>query len=161
LRDLAFGAGIGLLVPLGWLGTGYLLRDEFAPIPLESLAFTSALSEGLFWWVAGTAVAPTFGVGFLGGVLGGAFLSALGGRRLGWSGFTAETPTGRYLAGGALMGLGGVLAGGCTVGAGLAGVSLLSVAAILALGATIAGAVCTRALLADSQRPRVITAPAG
>ncbi|MDX2155822.1 MAG: YeeE/YedE family protein [Hyphomicrobiaceae bacterium] len=158
-RDLAMGAGIGALVPLGWLGTGFVLHDEFAPIPLETLAFTSAASEGLFWWVAGTAVAPTFGVGLLAGAIAGSFLSALAARRLAPTGFTAETGTGRYLAGGALMGVGGVLAGGCTVGAGLAGISMLSLAALLALGSIIAGGVAARVLLdRPARRPALMTA---
>ncbi|MDB2690254.1 YeeE/YedE family protein, partial [Planktomarina temperata] len=37
------------------------------------------------------------------------------------------------MLGAALMGVGGVLAGGCTVGAGLAGIASLSIAALLAL----------------------------
>jgi uncharacterized membrane protein YedE/YeeE len=41
---------------------------------------------------------------------------------------------GRSLSGAALMGVGGVIAGGCTVGAGLSGVATLSVAAMIALG---------------------------
>ena len=44
--SLLLGGLIGALVPLGWLGTGYLLKDEFAPIPLETLAFTSAAARG-------------------------------------------------------------------------------------------------------------------
>jgi uncharacterized membrane protein YedE/YeeE len=123
-----------------------------------SLAFTSAASESLFWWVAGTAVAPTFGTGFLAGVLAGSALSALSARRFVWQGFTEETPTGRYLAGGALMGIGGVLAGGCTVGAGLAGVSLLSASALLALLAMVAGALATRAILSRPLRRPVLVA---
>jgi uncharacterized protein len=159
LGELAMGAAIGALVPLGWLGTGFLLYDEFAPLPLESLAFTSAATEGLFWWVAGTAVAPTFGVGLLAGVVAGSLVSAAVARRLAWTGFTADTPTGRYLAGGAMMGIGGVLAGGCTVGAGLAGISMLSVAAVLALGSIVAGAVAMR--LVDERRARgVVAVPA-
>lgn len=151
-RDLAMGGAIGALVPLGWLGTGYVLSDAFAPLPLESLGFTSAASEGLFWWIAGTAVAPTFGVGLLGGVLAGSFLSALAGQRLQWTGFTAGAPVARYLAGGTLMGVGGVLAGGCTVGAGLSGVSTLSLAAMLALAAIATGAVLTRELTTGGAR---------
>ena len=37
------------------------------------------------------------------------------------------------------MGVGGVLAGGCTIGAGLTGVSALGISAILALLAIVAG----------------------
>lgn len=160
VSDLVMGALIGGLVPLGWLGTGFVLHDEFAPLPLETLAFTSAASEGLFWWVAGTAVAPTFGVGLLGGVLAGSALSAAIAGRLALTGFTSETPTGRYLAGGVLMGIGGVLAGGCTVGAGLGGVSLLSIAAILALAAIVVGGIATHALLAQERGQAAVIASA-
>jgi len=143
---LVGGAMIGALAPLGWLATGWLLKDEFNPIPAESIAMTSAGAETLFWWVASSAIQPTFGVGFLAGIVGGSFLSSLLARDFKVVGFTEATPTGRYLAGGALMGLGGVLAGGCTIGAGLAGVGTLSVAAILALASIVVGAVIVQAV---------------
>jgi hypothetical protein len=153
------GGFIGLLVPLGWLVTGKLLADEFDPIPLESIAFTSSASESLFWLVAGTAVAPGFGVGLVAGVLIGSLTAALAAGEFRVEGFTQETPTGRYLAGRALMGIGGVLAGGCTVGAGLSGVSTLSVAALLALASIIAGALATKSLV-ERMGARLLPLPA-
>lgn len=150
-KNLAYGAAIGALVPLGWFTTGALLFDEFDPITLESLAFTSASSETLFWTVAGTAIAPGFGVGFFAGVLSGSAIAALSSSEFKWEGFTQDVPTHRYLIGGSLMGLGGVLAGGCTVGAGLSGVSTLSFSAALALASIIAGALATKAALGAGQ----------
>lgn len=140
ISHLLMGAGIGALAVAGWVGTGFVLKDEFAPIPLESLAFTSAVSEATFWAMASSAIAPTFGVGLLAGVAAGSFLAALAGRELALVGFTTQAPVGRYIVGGALMGFGGVLAGGCTIGAGLSGVASLSVAALLALVSIVAGA---------------------
>ena len=137
--QLSGAAAIGALAPLGWLATGWLLKDEFDPIPAESIALTSAGAETLFWWVASSAIQPTFGVGFLAGVVAGSCLIAVAAREFKVVGFTEETPTGRYLLGGILMGVGGVLAGGCTIGAGLAGVPTLSVAAILALVSIMGG----------------------
>ncbi len=137
---LAGGAAIGVLAPLGWWITGHALRDEFDPIPLESLALTSAGADSLFWWVASSAIAPTFGVGLLAGVLAGSAIAAIAAREFAWEGFTEHTPTANYLLGAVLMGVGGVLAGGCTVGAGLSGIGSLSVAAILALAAIVGGA---------------------
>ncbi|MDE0407382.1 MAG: YeeE/YedE thiosulfate transporter family protein, partial [Alphaproteobacteria bacterium] len=55
---------------------------------------------------------------------------------------------GRYLAGAVMMGAGGVLAGGCTVGAGLSGVSTASLAALLALAAMAASAKVAGAVFA-------------
>lgn len=48
------------------------------------------------------------------------------------------------------MGVGGVLAGGCTIGAGLSGVATLSSAAALALIAIMLGAKLTDRLLSAS-----------
>jgi len=55
--------------------------------------------------------------------------------------------------------VGGVLAGGCTVGAGLAGVPTLSVAALLALAAIVAGGYgMGRALEPRGQTPTAMPA---
>jgi len=137
---------IGALVPIGWLGTGHLLADEFDPIAMESLAFTSSASDALFWWVAGTAIKPGFGVGLFVGVLVGAALASFLTQTFEWTGFSEQTPTHRYLIGGAMMGIGGATAGGCTVGAGLSGVATLSTAALLTLVSIIAGALIVQSL---------------
>lgn len=148
---LASGAAIGLLVPLAWLGTGLLLADEFDPIPVEALSFTAPLADTLFWTIAGTAVSPAFGTGLVLGTLIGAGASAALGGRTRLQGFDSPRQTARYGLGAVLMGVGGVMAGGCTLGAGLTGVSTLSTAAALALAAIIGGAwATTRALSASS-----------
>ena len=147
LLPLIGAALIGLLVPLGWVGTGFVLYDDFDPIAMESLAFTSTWADALFWTVASTSIPAGFGVGLIGGVILGSFVSALSAGRFEWQSFSSPRETGRYLAGASLMGIGGVLAGGCTVGAGLAGVPTLSIAALAALGAIAAGALLTNAVL--------------
>ncbi|MBU0642127.1 MAG: YeeE/YedE family protein, partial [Alphaproteobacteria bacterium] len=76
-RDLALGALIGLLVPLAWIGTGYVLFDEFDPIAMESLSFTSPSAETLFWTVAASSIPAGFGTGLIGGVILGALISSL------------------------------------------------------------------------------------
>ncbi|MEY8838008.1 YeeE/YedE thiosulfate transporter family protein, partial [Cribrihabitans sp. XS_ASV171] len=76
-----------------------------------------------------------------------ALIAALFAGSFRWQSFESPAQTGRYVAGGVLMGLGGVLAGGCTLGAGLSGLPTLSVAALLALGAMAAGARLTDAAL--------------
>ncbi len=148
---LALAALLGLLVPAGWVGTGFVLYDDFDPIALESLSFTSPFADTLFWTIASTSISAGFGVGFIGGVLAGALASSLLGGRFTWQSFESPRQTGRYAAGAALMGAGGVLAGGCTVGAGLAGIPTLSVAAVLALAAIAAGALVTDRVLGGSR----------
>jgi len=150
-RDLALGALIGLLVPLAWISTGYVLFDEFDPIAMESLSFTSPSAETLFWTVAASSIPAGFGTGLIGGVILGALISSLSARRFQWQSFESPRQTGRYIAGAALMGIGGVLAGGCTVGAGLSGVPTLSLAAILALiSIAVGGALTARLIQGDA-----------
>lgn len=144
---LTLGAAIGLLVAVGWAGTSTLLMDEFDPAPAQSLAFTLPWADSLFWVLASSAIPAGFGVGLIGGVLSGAFLSAALRSELALVSFSAPSETLRYGAGGVLMGIGGVLAGGCTIGAGLSGSAHLSVAAVLALGAIITGAILARQVL--------------
>lgn len=147
---------LGALVPLAWVGTGVVLLDDFDPVAMESLSFTLPAAESLFWFVAASAISPSFGVGLLAGTLAGAAISAVIRGEFAWRSFDSPAQTGRYIAGGALMGLGGVLAGGCTVGAGLAGMPTLSLAAITATLAIIGGAAATAAAL-----DRISAAPRG
>ena len=132
-RDLLLGAIIGLVAAGGWMATSVLFFDEFDPLPVQSAAFTLPWSDTLFWTIASSAIPAGFGVGFIGGVLTGSFLSAASRGELELQSFESPSQTIRYILGGALMGLGGVLAGGCTVGAGLSGVASGSIAATIAL----------------------------
>ena len=141
---------IGLLVPLAWVGTGFILFDDFDPIAMESLSFTSPAAETLFWSIASSSIPAGFGTGLVGGVFIGAMLASLIFGGFEWQSFTSPRQTGRYMTGAAMMGLGGVLAGGCTLGAGLSGVPTLSVAAILALTMIAVGALIMNALLSQS-----------
>jgi uncharacterized membrane protein YedE/YeeE len=165
-RALAGAALLGALVPLGWVGTGWVLQDDFDPIAMESLAFTATWADSLFFAIASSSIPATFGVGLVGGTVGGALAAALAFREFRWESFTTPAQTGRALTGGALMGLGGVLAGGCTVGAGLSGLPTLGLAAILALAAIGAGGLLGRRLLTPpscesaERGPRPQAAPA-
>lgn len=146
-QTLTIAAALGLLVPAAWVGTGFILLDEFDPIALESLSFTSPMADSLFWSVASSSIPAGFGTGLIGGVIAGALLASLIFGSFQWQSFESPAQTGRYIGGAVLMGVGGVLAGGCTVGAGLAGIPTLSFAALIALLAIAVGALVTNGLL--------------
>ena len=148
LTLVALGALIGIVAVGGWMTTSILLMDEFDPLPVQSAAFTLPWSDTLFWFVASTSIPAGFGVGFVGGVLAGSFLSATLRGELALQSFETPGQTLRYGAGGALMGIGGVLAGGCTVGAGLSGGAMLSISALLTLASIVSGALIMRRMLA-------------
>jgi hypothetical protein len=150
---LAGAVLLGLLVPAAWVGTGFVLFDDFDPIAMESLSFTSPAADALFYTVASTSVSAGFGTGLLGGVILGALAASLVFGSFAWQSFSAPRETGRYMAGAALMGIGGVLAGGCTVGAGLSGVPTLSVAALLAIASIAAGGIAADRLTRSASAP--------
>ena len=155
---LGLAALLGLLVPAGWVGTGFVLYDDFDPIALQSLSFTAPYADTLFWGVASSSIPANFGVGLIGGTLAGALILALLRGQFQWQSFSSPAQTGRYLLGASMMGIGGVLAGGCTVGAGLAGVPTLSLAALLALAAIVLGAMATNRALQGVRQPQAIPA---
>ena len=131
-RNIIAGSTIGLLVTAGWYLTGALARDEFNPTPPASLTFVAPLGDSLQYVMIFTGVSANFGIALVGGVILGAFLAALLRRRFHIEGFANQGDFFRQLSGATLMGAGGVLAMGCTVGQGLTGLSTLSLGSVLA-----------------------------
>jgi uncharacterized membrane protein YedE/YeeE len=82
----------------------------------------------------------TIGIVSVFGVVVGSAVVALATRRFRWEGFGSTEDVANHLAGGALMGVGGVTAMGCTIGQGLSGLSTLSATSIVAVAAIILGA---------------------
>ena len=141
--NIIAGVGIGICIILGWALTG-LAYDEFADQPLNPISLTYVRPTGDTWEYLErfTAdVVPGFGVASVIGALAGAFIAALIGGKFRVSGFADSSDTLRNLAGGALMGSGGVIALGCTIGQGVTGFSTLALGSMLALVAIIMGGV--------------------
>ena len=152
LKDLEFrrspsallgGLATGLLIPAGWAATGLLGDDPFAPVAPTSLSFAAPIGGALIWLMTFTGATLSFGVAAVGGTVAGAFAAAALTRQWRLEGFADTPDLLRHLAGAALMGAGGVLALGCTVGQGLTGVSTLAPLSLLALAAIIAGSLST------------------
>jgi uncharacterized protein len=137
--DVATALILGALVPAGWLVTGWLGADPFEPVPVESLTFVGPVGNSLHYLMTGSGDRPDFGVALVAGTLLGAAAAALHRRHFRLEVFVARDDMVRHLVGGALMGCGGALALGCTVGQGLTGVSTLSLGSWLALGSITAG----------------------
>lgn len=131
-RNLTAGIGIGLCVVFGWFLTG-LAYDEFADNPtLISLSYVRPVGDTLDYLMRFTALgAPGFGIVTVAGALIGGFLGAVSMGRLHLTTFADKADSIRNMFGAALMGVGGVLALGCTVGQGLTGVSTLAIGSVI------------------------------
>jgi uncharacterized protein len=139
-RLMRAGAVLGLGIALGWLLTG-VLSDPFEdPVRVQSLTFVSPVARGFNALVFGTREWLDFGVLSVLGVVLGAYIAARKGEDLRWEAFDDHIEMRRHLMGAVLMGIGGVLAGGCTIGQGLTAGSLLSLSWPLATLGIILGA---------------------
>lgn len=129
----AFAAGLGITVAAGWAFTAALARVSFEPVNVGSVTFTGPSADTLMALIAMPSVTLDFSIGLVPGVFIGSFVSALARREFKIQVFTVETGTVRYVIGGILLGFGGMLAGGCAVGAGITGGAVLSSTAWVAL----------------------------
>lgn len=135
------GIGIGLIVVLGWALTG-LAFDDLADKPVSpiSLTYVRPTADTLEWLQRFTAQrVPGFGVTSVLGAILGAFVVAIATQRFRLQSYSDLGDTKRNLLGAALMGIGGVLALGCTVGQAITGVSTLAIGSFLTFGAIVAG----------------------
>ncbi|MDX2288707.1 MAG: YeeE/YedE family protein [Hyphomicrobiaceae bacterium] len=137
------GIGVGICVVAGWAITG-LAFDELADTPVApiSLTYVRPAGDTLEWLQRYTALGlPGFGVASVFGALLGSFTAAWSMGRFQITTFSDTGDTLRNLFGATLMGIGGVMALGCTVGQAVTGVSTLAIGSFLTFAAIVAGGV--------------------
>ena len=139
--DIAAGLIIGALIPAGWYITGVVGYDDFEPTQLFSFTFVSPAGESLQYLMTFTGASINFGIATVGGVIVGSFLMAVATKSFHIEAFSGADDMKKQMGGASLMGIGGILALGCTVGQGITGMSSLAVGSVLALSSIILGAV--------------------
>jgi uncharacterized protein len=149
------GAAVGLAVVAGWFITagpmGRAWKDyaEMATeipsrVQSQSFTFISPMGDSLRYLSDPSNFAlVNFGVVALVGVILGGFLYAIVTKEFRYERFFTLKDFGNHVLGGALMGVGGVLAMGCTIGQGVTGISTLAIGSILVFFAIVIGAVAT------------------
>ncbi|PHP66312.1 hypothetical protein CSC94_14615 [Zhengella mangrovi] len=161
LWRLAGGIAVGLAIVGGWYFTYDLSLQVFEPIQAESLSFIRPLATT---GELATGASDGFGLdqGVLIGALAGAFLAALAFRDFRFAGFgdAGAAAAWRYPLGGVLMGFGGILAVGCTIGAGFTGGAVLAVSSLAGLAAMVGSAALAHAIIDAPARVAVRPAAA-
>lgn len=140
LTNVIAGLVIGFTVIAGWVVTGIIAVDEFNPIQLASITFVSPVGESLQYLMTFTGSTINFGIAVVGGVIAGSFLMAMATGTFRLESFADRGDLVRHLAGAALMGAGGIMALGCTIGQGITGMSTLSLGSAIAWLSILAGA---------------------
>ena len=153
--QVAAGIIVGLLVAAGWYGTGYLGADDFNPVPVTSLTFIAPIADALQYVMLSTGSTLNFGIVTVFAVFAGSLVTALATGRFHLEGYQSPRHMLRSAGGAALMGAGGVMAFGCSVGQGLTGLSTLSLASFIAVAGILIG---TAAGLRGALRVRPLAA---
>ena len=145
---------VGVAIASGWLFTQWVASASFEPISVQGLSFSGPSAEWLTR-VLYTDTSPKFAfdAGLLPSVFIGSLIAAVLFGEFKFEGFQTENKLGHYLSGAILMGFGAVLAGGCTVGAGMSGGVVFSNTAWLTLVSIIAGAAMTYKFLKSIGAP--------
>jgi uncharacterized membrane protein YedE/YeeE len=138
--QIAAGIAVGLLVTAGWFATGYLGADDFNPVAVTSLTFISPIADTVQYAMLSTGLTLNFGVAMVFGVFAGSLVTAVFTRRFRLEGYTSPRHMLRSIGGAALMGSGGAMALGCSIGQGLTGLSTLSLASFVAATGILLGA---------------------
>ncbi|MEQ1611958.1 MAG: YeeE/YedE family protein [Hyphomicrobiaceae bacterium] len=140
---VASGIGVGMCIVAGWALTG-LTFDELADRPMApvSLTFVRPSGDTLEWLQRSTALGlPGFGVASVFGTILGAFLTAKATGKFRITTFSDTGDTTRHLGGAVLMGIGGIMALGCTIGQGITGMSTLATGSFLTFAGLIVGGI--------------------
>ena len=149
------GAVVGLAIVAGWWITGgpwgqkWKEFAEFATdvpsrVQVQSYTFVSPMGDSARYVLDPANLAlVNFGVMALAGVIAGSLVYALATRtfRIEW--FASRKDFVNHALGGALMGIGGVLSMGCTVGQAITGISTLAIGSILTFLAIVIGSAGT------------------
>lgn len=139
---IASGVLVGLAAAAGWALTGLSIDEMAASAAPQSLTFVRPSGDTLEWIQRFTAQrVPGFGVASVFGVLIGAFLGAITSGRFRLSTFVDTSDTLRSMFGAVFMGVGGVVALGCTLGQAITGVSTLALGSFIAFAAIVVGGI--------------------
>jgi uncharacterized protein len=153
--NLLAGVGVGLLTVGAWYVSGKLgyvldhpetLQEAFLATNSGRMESFSFVAPSAYWLDYGVLFSDkskvvSFGMMSALGVVLGAWLVSVLSKTFRWEGFSDTRDLAQHLIGAVMMGFGGVLAVGCTVGQGLSGVSTLALGSILTLVCIIGGAI--------------------
>jgi uncharacterized membrane protein YedE/YeeE len=126
LKRAAWGSVVGLAISLGFVGTYQVALQGFESWPVVSHSFTAPIGETIRYAMLSSGLAPKFGIGSVVGVIIGAAIGSIIEDGFRWEACDDPRELRRQIGGAALMGVGAVLAAGCSIGQGMTALSLMT-----------------------------------
>lgn len=135
-----WGCVVGLAVASAWVGTSWLNTTGFDGLPVVSHTFSAPIGDTMLFAMLSSGLTISFGVGSVVGVWVGAFVGSLIKGHFRWEACDDPRELRRQILGAGIMGIGAVIAMGCTIGQGVSAFSLLSYSAPITMVSIFAGA---------------------
>ena len=147
-NTVLWGALVAGAIVSGWIGTQWVATHGFEELPLVTHTFSAPIGESLIYLMSASGNSVSFATGSVLGVLIGAFLGSVFKGHFRWEACDDARELRRQIFGAALMGIGSVLALGCSVGQGLSAFSTLAYGApVTVICITIGAAIGLRQLI--------------
>ncbi len=137
------GVVIGACITAAWFVTGYIGQDDFDPITPQGMAFIGPTGNTISYLMTFTGAQINFGIAVALGMIAGSFIYAILSGNFRIETFSNKTEMVNHMIGGVLMGFGGVLSFGCTIGQGVTGMSTLAIGSMMTLASIIFGSALT------------------
>jgi uncharacterized membrane protein YedE/YeeE len=155
ITQLYDGVIVGLLVGIAWYITGVIGSESMErTINLSALAFVYPTANSIDTLTNYSIIELKHSVILIVGVFSGALIMSMFNKKysFGCLANNKGSKLNNAMVGGALMGVGGVLAIGCTVGQGLSGLSTLAFSSLLAISSIMLSGWFTAKILKKKER---------
>ena len=137
------GVTVGGCVLAAWFVTGYLGQDDFDPVSPQGLTFVGPTGNTISYLMTFTGAQINFGIAVTFGMILGSFIYALISGTFRIETFSNQSEMVGHLIGAVMMGFGGVLSFGCTIGQGVTGISTLAIGSFITLSMIVFGSALT------------------
>ena len=141
--NILAGLTIGGCVVAAWFVTGYIGQDDFDPIAPQGLTFIGPTGNTLSYLMTFTGAQINFGIAVTFGMILGSFIYAIISGTFRIETFSNQSEMVNHLIGAVMMGFGGVLSFGCTIGQGVTGISTLAIGSFITLLMIVFGSALT------------------
>lgn len=150
---IGWAAAAGLAIVWALWAMSRLNDASFGGVSVEGYTFTASLGKTLIYLMTAPPAGLGFAVGSVFGVLTGAAVASVWRRQFRWEACDDPRELGRQLGGACLMGIGGVIASGCSIGQGLTAFATLAYSAPVTLAAIVVGGLIGLRHLISSFQP--------
>ena len=152
-RSVLWGAAAGLAVAFSFAGTSWVARESLGAVVVEGPSFVAAVGRALLWLMTASGGGLGYTVGAVFGIALGSFVGSVWRGLFRWEACEDPRELGRQIGGAALMGIGGSIAMGCSIGQGVSAVATLAWSGPVTLAAIVVGASFGLRQLIESFQP--------